>query len=76
MFLYKFYSFIEVLEVMQDLSDGIYHDELKLHSILSNVSHSSWVLTCSLGLETLKILIFVRHRGTDPKGMEKSSYTL
>lgn len=74
--LYKFYHFIAVLEVMQDLSAGIYHDDLKLHSILSKVSHSGWVLICSLGLETLKILIFVRHKGTDTKGMEESSYTL
>lgn len=61
---------------MQVSSAGIFHDDLKLHSILSKFSHSGPVLICSLGLETLKILIFVRHRGTDPKGMEESSYSL
>lgn len=61
---------------MQDSSAGILHDDLKLYSILSKVSHSGQVLIHSLGLETLKILIFIRHRGTDPKGMEESSYSL
>lgn len=54
----------------QDSSAGIFHDDLKLHSILSKVSHSGLVLICSLGLETFKILIFVRRRGTDLKGKE------
>lgn len=31
---------------------------------------------CSLGTETLKILIFVRHWGTNPKGMEDTSYSM
>lgn len=69
-------SFIALPEAIQDSSAGIFHHDLKLHSILSKVSHSGWVLICSLGLETLKFLIFVRYRGTDPKGMEESSYNL
>lgn len=31
---------------------------------------------CNLGAETLKILIFVRHRETNPTGMEKTSYSM
>lgn len=59
---------------MQDSRAGIFNDDLKLCSILSKVSHSGRVLICSLRPETVKILIFVRHKGTDPKGMEKTSY--
>lgn len=45
-------------------------------SILPEVSHSGRVLICSLGPETLKTLTFVRHRGTDPKGMEETCYSM
>lgn len=77
----ELYVLIQILIVSlhylkQDSSSGIFHDDLKLHSILSKFSHSGRVLICSLGLETPKILIFVRCRGTDPKGTEESSYSL
>lgn len=72
----RFDSFIAQPEAMQDSRAGIFNDDLKVSSILSKVSHSGRVLICSLGPETLKILIFVRHRGTDPKGMEKTSYSM
>lgn len=68
----KFDSSTAQPEATEDSWAGICNDHLKLCSILSKVSHSGRVLICSLGPEPLKILIFVSHRGTDPKGMEKT----